>query len=75
MKVLNVDHAHKGKGGHIIRERGYCSAIDKPILNILADLEYELEIIVEEHPDTILLLSISEMTEEEFASLDEFWGW
>ena len=75
MKLLNIDHAHKGKGGHIIRERGYCVAIDKPLLDVLADLEYELETIVEEYPDTMLLISVSEMSESEFKVLPEFWGW
>jgi len=75
MKVLNIDHAHKGTRGHIIRERGYCMAIDKPILDILADLESELETIMKEHPDEMLLLSVDEMTDEEFKVLPEFWGW
>lgn len=75
MKVLNVDHAHKGKGGHIVRERGYCMAIDKPILDILADLEYEFETLIEEYPDEMILFSVSEMTKEELEVLPEFLGW
>lgn len=75
MKILNIDHAHKGKGGHIVREHGYCAAIDKPILDMLKDLEYELEAIVEEHSDEMILLSVTEMTEEAYKVLPEFTGW
>ena len=75
MRILNVDHARKGKGGHIIRERGYCTAMDKPISDMLVDLESELEAILEEGYDEMLLLSLGEMTEEEYKVLPEFWGW
>ena len=75
MKILNIDHVHKGKGGHLIRERGYCMPIDKPILDILADLEYEFETMIEEHDDEMLLFSVGEMTDEEFKVLPEFEGW
>lgn len=75
MKILNIDHIHKGKGGHLIRERGYITPVNKPILDILADLEGELEAMIEEHDDEMILLSVSEMTDEEFKVLPEFEGW
>jgi len=79
MPVVVVEHVTKGATGHVKRGASCCEPVFPGNLesrnNAMMLVEAEMEMLIDEHPDTMILITIELMTMEKVEKMGEFMGW
>lgn len=75
IRVVEIEHVAKDAEGNIKRGDSCVVPCGKNPSEVMSIVENEIEMMVVDHPDTMILLTTRILTEKELEEAGEFQGW